>query len=614
LRSIAAALLLGDGASIPPEIRRRYARAGVSHVLAISGLHIGLVAAATYAAARWLLGRSERALLTLNVPKLATAATLPPVVAYAAVAGTNAATLRATVMAALFLSALLFDRSRHWPATLAVAAAVVCSISPGAAFEASFQLSFAAVIAIVAGGNRLLEAYDNWAEQHLWRLSAPRCATLGRWIVASQGMTLLAMLATAPLTLHHFQQLSAVGAISNLVIVPIVGMGAVAFGLVAVWVTPVLPGAGGVLFGICCRLLAAGDELTGLFAGLPAADLHLPSPSAAEIATYYALLATPWIRKRRLRTAVAGITILAAAVQVASWYVERAGGDELRVTFLSVGQGDSTVVELPGGRVILVDGGGLSTTFDVGERVIAPFLLRRKILTVDSVVLTHPDFDHYGGLSYIIDRFGVKEVWTNGSRGGGSRYHRFQRACRGGAKQVLARRGVRRLAGGVEIAVLHPPRAGTDDSNDASVVVRLAYAGVGILLTGDLERDGERELVGRGGDLHSTILKVPHHGSRTSSTALLLEAVAPRLAIVSVGHRNRYRMPHPDVVERYRSRSIAVLRTDRDGAVEIRVAPSGAFQVAGGHRRRSRVTFPPSEAEARPPLSDFRLTGREMAT
>ncbi len=620
LRAIAAALLLGDSASIPPNIRRRYARAGVSHVLAISGLHIGLVAAGVYTAMRWLLARSEHVLLVLNVPKLATAASLPPLLAYASIAGVGAATLRATVMGSLLIAALLIDRPRHWPATLAAAAAAVCLTSPGAAFEASFQLSFAAVIAIVAGGRRLRDAYDTWAERHLLRLSAPRLHRFGRWLVLSQGITVTAMLATAPLTLYHFQQLSLVGAISNLVIVPIVGMGAVGVGLAALLLNPWLPGVGGVLFAACCALLAVGDALTTAFASLPGADLHLPTPTTTEIATYYALLAAFLIGPLRARGAVVVPTATAAAaviaLQVASWHVERVTSDEMRVTFVSVGQGDSTLVEFPGGHVMLVDGGGLSSTFDVGERVIAPLLLRRKIRTIDTIVLTHPDFDHYGGLGYIAQRFAVDEIWTNGSRSKSDRYQEFlDRAASTSARSVIARRGENRTIGGVEIRVLHPEddRAvgyQPDDSNDASITLLLSFGDTRILLTGDLEADGERALLRHGDDLRDSILKVPHHGSRTSSTASLLRTVEPSLAIISSGFGNRYRLPHPDVLDRYRERAIRVIRTDLEGAIEIRIAPSGTTVVTKGRRWRRSATIESTTTGRHL----FRLTDRETAT
>ncbi len=587
VRPIAAALLLGDGASIPPATRRRYARAGVSHVLAISGLHIGLIAAAAFATVRWLLARSERLSLRHNLPKAATIASLPPLLVYAAIAGASAATVRAAVMAVLFLTALLLDRARYWPATLAAAAAVICTATPGAMFDASFQLSFAAVIAIIAGAPRLQRSYDAWAERRMLPLRFPRASTLARWLALSQTVTLLALVATAPLTLHHFHHLSLSGVLSNLFIVPITGMAGVSIGLLGVLLTPALPGIGAVFLALCCGILTIGDWLTTAFARLPLADLPLPAPAAGEILAYYALLASPLIRQRRIRRFASALAALAIAIIAAGWIVERFYSDELRITFISVGQGESTLLELPGGHTILVDGGGLSSTFDTGERIVAPLLRRRKIRRIDTAIVTHPDYDHYGGLAYVAEHFDVGEIWSNGGRGRGDRFRDFQRRLDAtGVPQRVVSRGFTATINGVRLAVLHPDDVDAAETNDSSIVLRLSYGGVGLLLTGDIERTAERSLLHRRDEVRATLLKVPHHGSRTSSTSAFLEAVRPCWAIVSSGYRNRYEMPHASVVARYAKRGIGVVRTDSDGAIEVRIAPSGTFQITRGHRRR----------------------------
>lgn len=595
LQPIATALLLGDVASIPEPIRERYARAGVSHILSISGLHVGLVAAAAFLAARWLLARSERVLLTANVPKMATVASLPPVIVYAAIAGSSAATLRANIMAALFLAAMLLDRRRHWPTAVAGAASAVCAASPGALFEASFQLSFAAVIAIVAGGRPLRDLLDAAAEHSLWRLTHPRLLGVARGAVLSQGVTTLALLATAPLTLYHFQQLSLVGLISNFFVVPLTGFAAVGSGLAGVLLTPALPGIGACLLAVCCAFLTAGDWLTAWFANLPGADLHLITPNAFETALYYAVLALPLVPAPRPRAAAAGTVALLSALQIASWRVEH-NGEDLRITFISVGQGDSALVEFPGGHVMLVDGGGLSPGFDVGQRVIAPLLLRRKIDRIDTVVLTHPDFDHYGGLPYIVERFSAPELWHNGSRGDGASFAKLlETAERSATRHVQVQRGFARNIGGADVRILHPSPGAATAENDSSVVLSIRYGGVGVLLTGDIEEGGERALLRAGSAPRADILKVPHHGSRSSSTEPWLTAVQPRIAVASCGHRNRYGMPHPTVIDRYARHGIALLRTDRDGAVEIRISSTGATSTTIGRRGRRSLDRSPRD-------------------
>jgi len=215
----------------------------------------------------------------------------------------------------------------------------------------------------------------------------------------------------------------------------------------------------------------------------------------------------------------------------------------------------------------------------------------RKIARLDLVALSHGDFDHFGGLTFLAEAFAPRAFWWNGAPADGARFAALWRALGRAAVPVQAvSNGHRRTIGGVEVRVLHPGarRAGSD--NDRSLTLQLRYGPTSVLLPGDLEADGERALVAaHGGALRSTVLKVPHHGSRTSSTATLLDAVAPRLAIVSAGADNRFGFPHPAVVDAYRRRGTELLRTDRDGAVTLRIAADGAVAITTGRGARRRL-------------------------
>ena len=230
--TIVAALLIGEAAALTPEIRQRYARAGVSHVLAISGLHVGLVAAAAYAAARWLLSRSEWLLLRANVPKLALMFTTLPVLFYAAIAGGSLSTIRAVVLVQLSVVATLVNRPRDWLACLAVTAIAISLWWPGSLFEISFQLSFVAVLAIVLGMRRVTTWWNAWEEARLVRLRGPHWRLL-RWFVLSQAVTVCALLGTAPLTAWHFNRLSFVAVVANAFAIPLLGFLPVSIGLLA---------------------------------------------------------------------------------------------------------------------------------------------------------------------------------------------------------------------------------------------------------------------------------------------------------------------------------------------------------------------------------------------
>jgi competence protein ComEC len=576
--SIVAAILLGESAAVDAALRQRYARAGVSHILAISGLHVGLVAAAAYAVARWLLARSEWILLRTTVPKLALAFTLPPVLLYAAIAGGSVATMRATVMAVLVVAGVLLDRRRDWLNALAAAASVVGLAWPGAVFEISFQLSFVAVLAIILGMRRV-QAWEGAREEA--RLAGPRPAPwrLLRGLVLFQAVTLCALIGTAPLVAWHFNQVSIVGLVANTVVVPLIGTVPVSFGLLAVLVLPIAPGLAGMLLRGVGAVVHGADLLVQLFASLPGAALRVVTPSLFELALIYGILGSFVIPRRRVaRTLLLACVVLLAA-DGAYWYGRRFHGSSLSVTFVSVGQGDSTLVEFPGGATMVVDGGGLSPTFDTGERIVAPQLWRRKIGRIDLLVLTHADFDHFGGLGFLAREFRPREFWWNGGPGRGARLADLWESVRD-AEILGVARGYRRTIGGVDVRVLHPGRDSSGSDNDRSVTLQLRYGDATVLLPGDLEARGELALLDSSpGDLASTVLKAPHHGSRTSSTPRFLDAVAPRLVVVSCGHDNRFGFPHPLVLDAYERRGIEVLRTDRDGAVSVTIDANGTLTV-----------------------------------
>jgi competence protein ComEC len=294
--------------------------------------------------------------------------------------------------------------------------------------------------------------------------------------------------------------------------------------------------------------------------------------------------AIPWGSPgRKAATAILVLGLIGAGIDGGYWFYQRFGRHDLRLTLIDVGQGNAALLEFPGGRKALVDGGGSPdpAAFDVGANVVAPYLWRNKIATVDTLILTHPNSDHLNGLIFIADNFHVRTLWTNGEAREIPGY--------AGLMQTAARRGItvppfpeiprESTINGVRLQVLYPPvdflgrreaERWRRNENNNSLVTRVSLGEVSVLMPGDLMRAAEKELVELAGDqLRSTVLIAPHHGSRSSNSEEFLRAVMPQAVLVSCAHRPGSGIPHPQVLERYEKQDIRIYRTDRDGAVRL---------------------------------------------
>jgi competence protein ComEC len=342
-------------------------------------------------------------------------------------------------------------------------------------------------------------------------------------------------------------------------------------------------------------------NLADWFARLPLASVKVFPPSPAMTVCYYvAFGASLFAAGRRWLRSVSVSAALAFVILVGARLVPVFQNDIVRVTVLDVGQGDGILVELPGQGAILIDGGGLfDDRFDIGEQVVVPFLLSRWIARLDLVVLSHPHPDHLNGLAAVLRHFPVGAVWDGGQRVASPSYLWFEEVLR--HKRIphkILQAGYRTAEfDPVTIDVLHPPkqllrgspRGRSSDVNSNSLVLVVQYRDVRILLPGDIEQEAERLLLEQKADLSAQVLKVPHHGGRTSSGLPFLERVRPTVAVVSAGYRNRFRHPHQETLERYRAMGIELYRTDRHGAVTISTDGHtiDVATVRGSSRRRA---------------------------
>ncbi|MBI5286388.1 MAG: MBL fold metallo-hydrolase, partial [Deltaproteobacteria bacterium] len=319
--------------------------------------------------------------------------------------------------------------------------------------------------------------------------------------------------------------------------------------------------------------LKASVWVVDLFSKVPYSSVWVTTPAILEIALFYGLVMCILEFKRyRVARYAFAIALITFIIDYGYWYHRLYHNPNLKVTFISIGQGDSSLVEFPGGKRMLIDGGGFhSDDFDVGEKVIAPFLWKNKIKRVDYLVLSHPQADHLKGLTFIARNFGVKEFWWNGDKGGEEFVELMDVVNKKGIKKAVINATTLSLEiKGAKLEFLHPPEGSHPLSvNDRSLVIKITYGKVRLLFPGDIQKNGEALLLNSNKDLKATVLKVPHHGSRTSSTAGFTDRVSPEVVVISVGYDNPFRFPHPEVVEGYKGAGSLIYRTDVDGAVTV---------------------------------------------
>jgi len=549
-------LLIGERGSISPQLKSKFADAGVIHILAVSGLHVGfvlLIFLGVFGMFRFPYGFR----VCLAIGALAFFACLtnlkPPVV-------------RASIMGGLLLTGTLLERKSDVYNTLALAALCILVLNPLELFQPGFQLSFAAVVAIIYLYPKL--------RQHALRLAATERLlkhTIPRHLFDLFVVSAAALFGTLPFTILYFHRIPVYTMFSNIVVIPLAFCG----------LATALAGAVASLFSTFVAetyMASAGFFLSGLIkvvewtAALPFSNFEIFRFSVIHLLVYTAaiVLIVNFQQERVRRWFVIFLCVVA---NLMVWHAALTPRGILRVTFLDVGQGDACLITLPDDRHLLIDGGPKSLSFDAGERIIYPYLVRQGIEEIHALILTHAHADHLGGLPYLLRHVNVHEVWDTGLTYESQLFTDFIHVIDSLAVRRRTFSGYEQLHdfSPVEMYVLHPTSRFLDTNrgniNEVSLVLKMSYGSTDFLFVGDVERLGERRLIPFASFLNSEVLKVAHHGSRTSSTVPFLQYVRPEFAIISVGEFNKFRHPSAGVVARLQELGATVFRTDRHGAV-----------------------------------------------
>ena len=549
------AMLFGGYDGIRPELLEAFTVTGIVHILSVSGSHISLLAAVI----AWLA-------LFLHLPRwLSAVMVILAIIVYVILAGLVPPAVRSGIMGAVAFLGIVLGRERDAQYLLVLTGLLMLMIAPLLLFHISFQLSFLATAGLL----------------FLAPVLRACMAGLPRVLAASFSITMGAQLATLPILAWHFNQISLSSLLSNLLVVPIVDL-IIVLGLGGGILAFLVPVLGSAVFALDSLLLGITFEMTRAIAALPFSQIWLPSMNVCVGLVYYLGLFIIIVPKAYritlfefIRIFWKNIVIVFSVSMMALfvWHITRPA--EINVHFIDVGQGDAALVVTPHGHAMLFDTGGTrDAAFDVGARVDLPYLHHYGVRSVDYIFLSHAHEDHAAGAGAILSRMPVKHVYTADE--GTAAYARSMRL--GDDNPLLmklsrAEEGQSITLDGVTVDVLYAPLYRDVEhttGNEVSNVYRVRYGNASFLFTGDLVKEHEEKMLARGTDLHVTVLKVPHHGSDTSSSEAFVRAVNPLFAVFCVGADNAFGHPRPVVLERYEDIGARILQTSKDGAIVFR--------------------------------------------
>lgn len=540
-------ILIGDTTGISEDLQDDFGKTGLTHILAVSGLNVGMLLLICLGFLRFLGVKLRlQCLLTTLV-----------IILYTLITRSEPSVLRASIMAIFGLGAWLLGKEKNLMAAISLAALALLIYDPFSLYNVGFQLSFAATLAIIFL-NPILEK----------RLEAvpPR-------LRGDLSICLAAQLGVAPLLVYYFNQISLISLLANMLVIP-ANAPVLTLGIISVTASFTWSALSHLVNFIAGLFLSYMIKVTQILASFPGVTLQLATPSLLNIGAYYILLGSIMFKlskpkKRRLDSKIL-IIVLALAVVFIWWQVAKGlPPKQLTVTYLDVGQADATLIQTMTGENVLIDGGE-------NPDILQSALVSKGVRKIDLIILSHPHADHLGGLTEVVKNYKVGSVLDGGQTHPSPLYEKFLTAVK---KQKipyqLARRGQEfKIGRSLDIFILHPTEnfisGTTSDINNNSVVAKISYGKVSFLFTGDIEEEAQFSLLSYGERLKAEILKVPHHGSANGSNMQFLQYVQPEVAIIQVGAGNPFGHPAQSTLGKLKSLGAQIYRTDKDGDVTVR--------------------------------------------
>jgi len=563
--NILASLITGKKEVLLPEIRDLFSKAGISHLLAISGLHLSIVCFLFFSFFYWSLSFNSSLSISGKSKKIAGILTIIPLVIYAVFSGFSPSTQRALIMIIVLMVSFIIEKEKDILSSLSVAGILILIIDASALFAISFQLSFVAVFFIVYG-IFLFHKVSFMIKKNIFSS-----------ILMMMAVTFFASMGTLPLTAHYFNMVSVIALISNLFAIPVLGFIVLPAGVISLVSFSTFPLFADFMITFCGHLISFLMIVSEFLVSIPYSWTRTTTLQWIEIVAIYLFFFSLFFILKGRRRLSACFLALAALLVIFNFSTNQMGKplkSNLNITIIDVGQGNSALIQTPEGKTVLVDGGGFPgmSSFDTGRFIVAPFLWQKGIRSLDYVVLSHPESDHLNGLIFILQNFDVHRVIKNTDVRDTKKYEMLIKTCEERDIKILnPSRKDHLLDFGITKLLFYDALPHVSyDFNNHSLVFKVIYKQFSMLFPGDILTHREKNLsVRKDLNLHSTVLLSPHHGSVTSSTPFFLEKVSPESVIISCGWRNRYGFPHYKVLKRYTKMGIHIFRTDKDGAIFI---------------------------------------------
>jgi len=561
--SFVSSITTGQRVNMSEELRDAFNSTGLAHILSISGTHFGIFSVFLFGIFRFLIKVLpykvfQRITIYIAPSQGAAILSLPFMIAYLGLSGWSIPAVRSFIMISLFLIGLLIGRKGFWLNSLLFSAFVIVLWSPEALFSLSFQLSFLAVLFI---GFSIGYMEDKESAETGKSVSTEDKNFLPRFITSmlhifrtSLLISLAASFGTAPLVAYYFHYFSVISPISNLLITPLIGFVLLPLSLISSFIFLL---TGHYVFIPLVRAIAdLTVYLVMSISRFPFADIKISAFPIFVLICFYSSFAFYFLFNKKKLLLIIPFALIIGYLSIAAIMKKH----DINITYLDVGQGDSSVLELPDNKIIVIDTGR-------SGKEAAAFIKYRGRKIIDSLVLSHVHPDHTGGLDYLMRHFKIKELWDNGRL-------IYPEKNFEGIEHRIFERGAIVEGNGYKIYVLHPYKEfytlngnDYDEENNSSLALKIEGKGKSFLFSGDVEEEAEEDISHLYKWLKSDVIKVPHHGGKTSASQIFFNEVSPQIALISAGRDNSFGHPHQEMLELLGNSKI--YRTDRDGAVKI---------------------------------------------